>query len=61
MNCTANIAKGLRRDYKGAAMTLCPGGCSKALWLYGRAPCVQPSQLSRLVLAWLATGMARTT
>lgn len=25
MNCTANIAKGLRKDYRGAAMTLCPG------------------------------------
>lgn len=32
MNCTANIAKGLRRDYKGAAMSLCPG------WLPEAAP-----------------------
>jgi hypothetical protein len=25
MNCTANIAKGMRKDYKGPAMSLCPG------------------------------------
>jgi hypothetical protein len=29
MNCTANIAKGLRKNYKGPAMTLCSGRLPK--------------------------------
>jgi hypothetical protein len=46
MNCTANIAKGLRKDYKGPAMTLCSGLCS-APWLFTQQHCaMQPICLS---------------
>ena len=55
MNCTANIAKGLRKDYKGAAMTLCSGELGlkgaltvleRVLWILHACKCVLRSPSS---------------
>lgn len=53
MNCTANIAKGLRKDYKGPAMSLCPG----VFHMSREPPGCWPLQLPPAAMLWRATSL----
>jgi hypothetical protein len=50
INCTANLAKGLRKEYSGPARTLCPGGCPRGRELVCSA--VECCCSSRASMAW---------